>query len=304
LLCVQSATLRGLKRVVASLVPTETVRPLLVAAGAGMLLVLAGKRPGAPAALAINLAATLAALALTATALRHALPAEVHHQPAQYRPREWLRVALPVALVSGFSLVLSNIDIVMVGFLLETRQAGIYAPASRLASLLSFGLMAVATIATPMMGELHAQGRRRELQRLLTLGARAALAFALPISLVLAIGGRFLLRLFGTDFTEAYPSLLILVVAQLASSLTGSTLLLMLMTGDQNRAARILGISALSNVALNATLIPHFGMVGAAVAASLANTGCQLALLRRVVHHHGLNPTALPLAEREPASSG
>jgi O-antigen/teichoic acid export membrane protein len=301
LLHVQSAVLRGLKRIVASLVPVEVVRPVLIAAGAASLFLCAGTRPGAPTALSINLAATLAALGLTLTALRHSLPSEVHSQPAQYRSKEWVRVALPVWLVTAFSLVLSEIGIIMVGSLLDPRQSGIYAAAVRLASLLSFGLIAVSTMAAPMMGEMHARGQRRELQRLLTLSARAATAFALPIALVLAVGGRLVLRLFGPDFTEAYPSLLIIAVAQLVNSLTGSTLLLMLMTGDQNRAAKIFGISAALNVALNAALVPPFGIAGAATATSLANTGCQLALLYRVVRHHGLNPTALGTGLQQPS---
>jgi O-antigen/teichoic acid export membrane protein len=304
LLHVQSAVLRGIKRIVASLVPIEIVRPVLLAAGAAILFLFAGARPGAPTALAINLAATLAALALTATALRHSLPSEVYSKAAQYRSGEWVRVALPVWLVTAFSLVLSDIGIIMVGSLLGPRQSGIYGAAVRLASLLSFGLAAVGTIAAPMIGELHAQGQRRELQRLLTLSARAAMAFALPVSLVLAVGGRLLLRLFGADFTEAYPSLLILVVAQLANSLTGATLFLMLMTGDQNRAAKIFGISAVLNVALNAALVPHLGIIGAAMATSLANTGCQLAMLHRVFRHHGLNPTALPAMSRQRPGAG
>jgi O-antigen/teichoic acid export membrane protein len=293
LLHVQSAVLRGLKRIVASLVPIEIVRPVLIAVGALSLVLFAGARPGAPTALAINVAATLVALGLTATALRQSVPPEVHSKPAEHRSGEWVRVALPVWLVTGFSLVLSDIGIIMVGALLGPRQSGIYAAAVRLASLLSFGLIAVGTMAAPMIGELHAQGRRQELQRVLTLGARAAMAVALPVGLVLTIGGRLLLRLFGADFTEAYPSLLIIVVAQLVNSLTGSTLLLMLMTGDQNRAARILGISAAVNVALNAALILPFGIVGAATATSLANVACQLAMLRRVLRHHGLNPIAI-----------
>jgi O-antigen/teichoic acid export membrane protein len=304
LLHVQSAVLRGLKRIVASLVPIEVVRPVLIAAGAASLFLFAGTRPGAPSALAINLSATLAALGLTLTALRHSLPSEVHREPAQYRSREWVRVALPVWLVTAFSLVLSDIGIIMVGSLLGPRQSGTYAAAVRLASLLSFGLIAVSTIAAPMMGELHAQGRRRELQRLLTLSARAATAFALPIALVLAVSGRLLLRLFGPDFTEAYPSLLIIVVAQLANSLSGSTLLLMLMTGDQNRAAKIFAISAVLNVVLNAALVLPFGIVGAAAATSLTSTGCQLALLHRVVRHHGFNPTALPATSRRRSGTG
>jgi len=288
---IHAATLRGLKQIVLALTPMEIVRPVLLAAGLLTLFALSSTRPAAATALAINVAATLIALILAAVALRRCLPAEVYGQPARYRSREWVRVALPLSLITGFAQVLAEIDIVMVGAFLDPTEAGIYAPASRIAGLLSFGLIAVGTIAAPLIGELHAQGRQKELQRVLTLGSRAALAFALPASVALAVSGRFLLGLFGPGFVQAYPSLLILAISQLVNTAMGSVVFLMVMTGDQNRAAKTLGAGAVLDVALNALLVPIFGISGGAIAAAVANISCRVMMVRFVIRHRNLDPT-------------
>jgi len=298
LLQVQSAALRGLKLVTQALVPLEIVRPLLIAVGAGLLYLFASHQLGAPAALTINIGATTAALALTFVILRRSLPPDVYRVPPRHRSGEWVRVAFPLALVSGFSMVLAEIDIVMVGALLEPMQAGIYVPASRMATLVSFGLFAVNMIAAPMIGEFHAQKRRDDLQRVLTFGARATLAFALPGGAVLVLLGKPFLAIFGPEFTEAYTSLLILTATHVAGSLTGSVAFLMIMTNDQDRAMRFFGVAALVNVVLNAALVPRLGIVGAATATALANTGCRFTMLFYILRHYGLNPTALPARPR------
>jgi O-antigen/teichoic acid export membrane protein len=295
LLQIRNAALRAFKKIVQAQAPMEILRPSLVAGGVLLLFIINGQSPRAPAAMTVNLLATIIALIVTNSFLHRALPNPAHTVSRKYRSSEWIRVALPLLMISGFLMILSQIDIIMVGALLDTTKAGIYSAANRLATLISFGLVAVNTIAAPMISELYAQGKIKELQRIVSLGSWGILAFSLPASIIILSGGKFILGLFGSAFTAGYSALVILTLGQLVNALSGSVGFLMTMTGQQKEAAKIVGTSAILNVLLNGFLIPRLGIIGAAVATSLSTATWNIAMLHYVLKHHGINPTALPL---------
>ena len=218
LLNLHSAILRAFKRIVPALLSVEVLRP----AALGLLVIgvyrFGGGRLTAPAAMAITLAAISAALAFTAAVLRRSSRVELAGVSSRFEIGAWLAVSLPLLLLGGFQMLLSQTDILLVGLLLDTDRAGVYAVASRLSLLVALGLFAVNTIAAPMIAELWAAEERRRLQRLLTISARALLITTLPLALGLALAGGFALRLFGEGFDQARGALLILIAGQLVSA--------------------------------------------------------------------------------------
>ena len=79
-----------------------------------------------------------------------------------------------------------------------------------------------------------------------------------------------LLWLFGPDFTAGYPLMFVLAIGLLARAAVGPTQGLMVVTGHQNIPAIILSGAVAANILLNLTLIPKFGLMGAASATSIA----------------------------------
>jgi O-antigen/teichoic acid export membrane protein len=289
---VRSGALRGLKRVVLARTP-DPLRPVLVSLGVVVILVLARERLDAPVVMVLNILSTLAALAVVELVLTREvqpLPKRTHvHGPK----REWVTVGSQLLLVSGFVLLLGQTDTLMLGAMRGTREAGIYAVASRLAVFTSFMLGAVNAIIAPQIAELHATGRRRELQRVLTLGARVSFGFALPVALVLWIAGVHVLGVFGSSFREGVPALVVLVAAQVVNCGAGAVGSLMTMTGLQLRAAWVFGASALFNIALNGLLIPQLGLMGAALATATTMVGWNVLLVVVAYRHRRLDPTIL-----------
>lgn len=292
LLEVRSASLRGLKRILAAQGPSQLLRPLLFAAGVLGLYFLGSAEVSAPIAMAANIGATVVSLSLVNATLHRV--ADEDAAPVE-RPREWFAVALPLYLMAGFGLVLRSTDTLMLGFLRGTTEAGIYAVGSRAAAFVPFMLVAVRTMAGPMIAEYYALGDRRRLQRTLTVGAWAAFVFATGVSVALIIAGRQLLAVFGADFTEAYAPMLILAVGQTLNCFVGSVGGLLTMTGHQSYAALVLGVSAAANITLNALLIPGLGMRGAAIATAASMALWNAAMLAVALRKLRLNPTILPL---------
>jgi O-antigen/teichoic acid export membrane protein len=289
LLHLESASLRGLRVVVASLVPTELIRPIAL----GVVVVLwywtAGAPLNAPNAMSAHLVGIALALLATAAAMRRHLPFEVSEVRSTMQTREWVRVALPLLLLSGMQMVMGQADVLMIGALLGTDQAGIYAAASRLAQLLPFGLIAVNTVIAPTIAELWVQNRRDQLQRVLTVAARATAVATVGLALLLAPLGRFALGLFGPDFAAGHAALMILIAGQLTLAVSGSVGFVMTMTGLEGKAAFIAVMVASLNVVLNALLIPVFGLVGAALATACTVVIWNGAMLLTVARHRRLN---------------
>ena len=91
---------------------------------------------------------------------------------------------------------------------------------------------------------------------------------SLAAAILLLALGLPLLWLFGPQFVEGYPVMLILVVGFLFRSSMGPAEFLLNMLGEHKVCAAVLLATALLNIALNLVLVPAFGLFGAATATS------------------------------------
>ncbi len=272
LLLLNQATLQGLKHYVAAQVPNAVIRPLCFGLGVVMLRLLLPHGLTASEAVAVNLCATAIALGLTFRWWRQFQPAETRNAVPQYDLKEWWRTSRGLVAVAVSQLVISmQSDVLVVGTLLQKSDAGLYGAAGQLASLLVFGANSVSFVVQPIIANLWASGRHRDLQRVLRDVARANLLLAMPLFLGLVLFGSFVLSLYGDAFRIAYPLLVLLALSQLTAGVIGSTSgYLLTMTGHQHHAGVIIGASAALNLLLTLILTPLFGPMGTAVATLIA----------------------------------
>ncbi len=271
-----SSVLRGMKRVVLSQFAISVLQPLILALAMGAFLVFGTSDPEAPLAMALTVVAAACALLFSGAAIRRARPPALRDCAPETHANVWLRVTIPLMLINVLNLLLERSDILLLGFLLGPEEAGLYAPARRIATLMAIGLTAVAAWAAPLISDLHTRGRFDELQVLVKRAAQLVFIVTLPIAFVIVLWGPELLGLFGSDFEGSYPALAILAAGQLVNALVGPVGLLLTMTGHQTAAAKILFSMAAANILLNATLIPSYGLEGAAVATASTRAGLNL----------------------------
>jgi len=291
LLQVESAAIQGMKRVVLAQLPQQVIRPLLLFGVIAIPLFVFDITPNAVFVMTMNVASAAAVMLIAFLFLRSSIPHEVLSVSPEYRDKEWMGVALPLLLVSGFIMLMNRLDILMLGVLTNTTDAGIYSAASRIAELASSGMVAVNVIMAPLIANLYATGKYVELQRLVSQAALGAIAIAIPAGAILLFYGKEILRLFGSDFEDGFAPLVVLVVGHLMNALVGSVGFLMTMTGQQHAAAYILGISALMNAVLNILLIPVYGMLGAACATAVTMALWNAAMATVVRKRLGIFPT-------------
>lgn len=265
LLAVQAGWLRGLRRNLEAVLPDQLLRPAILLLLVLMMMGVAAT-PSAPRAVALAIAALAVALCGQTLFFRRTLPLEITRAEPVYETRTWIRIALPLFLVSSFALILRRFDTLMIAAFLSSREVGEYNAGARCAELASFVLAAVNVVAPATISTLHTQEKRHDLQRFLTRMAHLSFWPSLAVGLTLILGGELLLSLFGAGFLAARGALTILVVGHLVNASAGSAGFLLSMTGHQDRVAVTYGWTAVLNIVLNYLLIPRFGITGAGVA--------------------------------------
>lgn len=288
---VKVQTLRAFGGAVYSIVLERVYRPAALIVLTALALLVFGSPLGGVLGTGLYLVAFAGVAVLAVVMLRRREPAGLREAAPAYERREWMAMALPSVFIAGMGVLLNAIDRVMIGAMIGTDEAGIYNAATRTAQLVTFGLVAVNAVLGPMVAGMHATGDKRQLQRVLTLAAWALFGWTLLGSLGLLIFGRWVLWMFGPAFVVGYLPLAVMVLAQVVNSSCGSAGLLLNMTGHQKKVAQVLAVSAVINVVLNVSLIPPFGMNGAALATGISMAiwnVIMLVVVRQTLH---LNPT-------------
>ena len=289
---------RGFRMIALAYAPGLIVIPLFITLG-GAAYVTSGRHLGSVAALTITVAATAVALLLQGGRFWSKVGSAVRRAAPIYETRAWMAVALPLLLILGFQVILSQTDIIMVGAFVGSKAAGTYAAASKVSSVVAMILVSVNAIAAPMYSSLWAQGKLKELDELAHWVADHAFWPSLLVSVVLAVAAKPILGLFGPGFRQANWILTILLVGQVISAAMGSVGYLTTLTGHQREAAHVYGGVAILHLAVNAVMIPLFGPIGAAMATSFSISVWNIWLHTLVVRRLGIHPSIVARSRSE-----
>jgi len=171
--------------------------------------------------------------------------------------------------------IMLRADYLLIGALLDPTQLGYYAMASTAAELL---LIVPEAVTTPLMKRLLQQGR--DINQLTPLAMRLTATIMLCACLLMGLIGHVLIViLFGTAFAPAYPALLALLPGVFGLCHASILRLDLLGKGRPGSLSLLMGLGSVFNLLLNLWLIPHWGIVGAALACSAAYLAVTLGML-------------------------
>ncbi|WP_099867956.1 lipopolysaccharide biosynthesis protein [Pararhizobium haloflavum] len=196
--------------------------------------------------------------------------------------RRWFLVALPIFFIEGFYFLLTNSDVIVVGFFVPPEQVAVYFASAKTMALVHFVYFAVRAGAQPRFSQLVTEGDRASLADFARQTIRWTFWPSLFVGSLVLLAGPFLLSLFGPGFAEGEALMAILFAGIMAKSLIGPGEVLLTMTGHQTICAFVYLCVLITNVALNIALIPSFGLFGAATATALS-MGLEAILLFTVV---------------------
>jgi O-antigen/teichoic acid export membrane protein len=185
---------------------------------------------------------------------------------------EIFAVAWPV-LITNVAIYLLNtgVDLLVLGAFRPQRTVAIYGAAARLMMLVQTPYLILQGVTPPVIAELYAQGRKRELERVLRSVATLAGAPAFVVLAMFVLFGSPVLGLFfGSVYREGASILAILSVGRLVSVWAGSCGITLMMTGHQRQMMYITIFSGVGSITAGILAAPHFGAIGVAVATATA----------------------------------
>jgi O-antigen/teichoic acid export membrane protein len=194
------------------------------------------------------------------------------HGTGTMRGQEVFSLAWPLLVVNLTSyMVGTGVDLFVVGAFRPLSEVAIYGAASRLVFFLATPFIIVSQVVPPIVAELHAQGRKQELQQSLRMVATlAGIPAAVVLLAFLFFGGQIMGALFGPIFRDGATVLAILSLARLVAVWTGSCGVALMMTGHQREMMNLSIFAAVLSVGGEFLLVRPFGIVGVATATATA----------------------------------
>lgn len=268
----RSASLQGMRKIVQSQLPESIVRPLVLIIIVLVYWLFFSQQFTSESAVILNLLSVMASFIFGAWLLRCETPAELMNRPEpRYKTKQWLKSIIPFSLMEGVSVINTQTDIIMLGLLGSVVDISLYRVASQGALITTVGLTAVAMAAMPFFARFYAQGDLIKLSKAAVISARVSMILAIPLSLVFIFYGDTVLSLlFGSEYVNGYPVLIILTVVQLINAMFGTSGRILNMTGYEQDTLKGMIIATVFNIALNAILIPLYGVEGAAWATGIS----------------------------------
>lgn len=180
-----------------------------------------------------------------------------------------LPTAFPLFLATASNVISASVAVIMLGWLAESQDVGLYSVAARLALLTSFFHTVVNSVLSPKIAALYEQDNKKELQKMIKKVTRGLLILGISTLIAFTFFGNNILVLWGSEFKNAYYLLVILSIGQLVNLGTGAVGSLLIMTGNEKIQGRIAVIFLLLSIPLNFILIKKYGGIGAAISTAL-----------------------------------
>ncbi|WP_138433371.1 oligosaccharide flippase family protein [Winogradskyella algicola] len=183
--------------------------------------------------------------------------------------KKLIRPALPLLWISISSIISANAAVVLLGWLSNSKEVGLYTVATSIALLTSFFLKVTNSVVSPKLAGLNAEGKKKEMEVMVRQTTKGLTFIAgLPV-IIFIIAGKYVLNLWGEEFIVAYQILVILSIGQFFNIATGCSGLLLVMCGFEKQHGYISFVFVVLNLILNFILISWYGLLGAAITMSV-----------------------------------
>ncbi|MCP4937024.1 MAG: oligosaccharide flippase family protein [bacterium] len=207
----------------------------------------------------------------------------------------WRAHALPMVIATLFFSVFSDLDLVILGLLLETRELAIFGASLKIALFLAFSIQVVhQLIIRDLADAMHAQKRALQ-DKIIAHANMISISLSLGALFVVLLFGENVLRIFGEEFVEGYDSLVILVLAQLIRAVAGPATQVLVLSGDEKHSLPVFAGGMVLLVVANFALVPLLHLNGAAIAALIVTLGWSMGLMIVARKKTGLVTAALPI---------
>ncbi|MFM1998575.1 MAG: hypothetical protein RL204_522 [Bacteroidota bacterium] len=191
---------------------------------------------------------------------------------AEINSKQILKSSLPLLLSGSGFLLMSWIDVIVLGIVDTEESVGTFNVAARIASVSSILLVAINTVNGPKIASFFAKKEFNRLHQYVKHSNLITGSLALPLLIIIFIFPAFLIGIFDKAIysEKLVYSLFILAIGEFVNALCGSVGLILQTTNNQKAFQNIVLVSALINIILSIALIPSLGILGAAISNAIS----------------------------------
>jgi len=215
--------------------------------------------------------------------------------PVRSEASRWRSSALYFWVASILEAANQYFDVILVYWLLDPATAGIYFAASRLANIFAMLSAALYTYGARRLPSLYFSKNHQEFEHTLQLMAEVTGLCVLGGLAIIWIGAPNLLSLFGPHFAAQQWVLIVLALGTAFQAAGGPAAAVLQLTGHEGDYVPVVA----ANVALRLIgfliLIPWFGLLGAAISATVSLVVVTIALNLLCRRRTGVDPSVLVL---------
>lgn len=183
--------------------------------------------------------------------------------------KKLFKLSFPLFIVAITAILISKVPVVLLGWIANSREVGLYTVAVKMALLSSFFLSVTNSTVGPKIAALFEKGKIKEMERMIQQVTKGlTLIGGIPLILFFLFGAD-ILGIWGSEFKEAYWLLNILALGQFVNLATGAVGLIMIMTGHERVQSRLSMAFAVLNVLLAIIFISLYGAIGAAISTAI-----------------------------------
>jgi Membrane protein involved in the export of O-antigen and teichoic acid len=184
--------------------------------------------------------------------------------------RELWSMAMPLWAIALMSVIVNWGGQLISGIWVSAEEISHYAVAMRAVALINFILLAMNFVVAPRIAQLHAAHDIQGLQSFITTVTRFLYSIAIPVAACVILFSDQVMGIFGSEFSRSGRILLVLAVGQIINVLTGPVSHLLTMTGNERSFRNVYVLSSALCLLLTYALTKRLGILGTAVATSLA----------------------------------
>lgn len=267
LAALRGASLRGLRKVIQGQLPEQVLKPIIFIVMLAVLSFMSNNKITAEKAMMFNALSAGLAFIFGAWLLLRERPKALNTAEKEYDKKAWIASVIPLAMIGGLDILVTQTDVIMLGFFRTAEEVGIYRVAAQGAMLAAIGLSATNMVIAPYISKFAHSNDIVSLENLAKHSARASFFVAFSATAVFALFGKEIISLvFGESYISAYIPLTLLALGQSIHAGLGAGGSILNMSGYEKGSLVTLVLASLCNVILNWLFIPLWGMLGAASA--------------------------------------
>jgi O-antigen/teichoic acid export membrane protein len=186
--------------------------------------------------------------------------------------KEYLAYGLPIIPVNVASWVISSSDRYIVGYFLGVASVGIYSAGYSIGQIPLMFASILGFVLPPALSKLYDEGRMEEVKTHLRYSLKYLLALTIPFVFGAVILAEPVLRIFSTAEIAAEGYFVVpLVALSILFACVNSVIYMILVLAKKTKLlGAIFIIAALVNLGLNILVVPHLGILGAAITTLIA----------------------------------